>query len=135
MLCLISDSNFASKGKTCLFARTHWLDFKVNAQGVLWVEVMTGLWNFHIIARGDGRSTTLGKVFVDARTTIRFSWLIYPRMKFRYIILATKHSASSSDTSMPDIASALWNIAIGIRVPFPVATHLYALCQRVKQEI
>ena len=39
-------------------------------------------------------------------------------------MFATKHSASSSGTSIPETERAVWNIDIGIRVPFPVATHL-----------
>jgi hypothetical protein len=39
-------------------------------------------------------------------------------------MFATKHSASSSGTSIPETAREVWNIDIGIRVPFPVATHL-----------
>ena len=45
-------------------------------------------------------------------------------MKPLYIIFATKHSASSSGTSIPETERAIWNIDIGIRVPFSVATHL-----------
>lgn len=40
-------------------------------------------------------------------------------------MFATKHSASSSGTSIPETERAIWNIEIGIRVPFPVATHLW----------
>ena len=39
-------------------------------------------------------------------------------------MFATKHSASSSGTSIPETERAVWNIDIGIRVPFPVATQL-----------
>ena len=78
----------------------------------------------HSIANGEGLSANLGKAETEESTTICFSWLRYPRMNPLYIMFATKHSASSSGTSIPETERAVWNIDIGIRVPFPVATHL-----------
>ena len=48
-------------------------------------------------------------------------------------MFATKHSASSSGTSIPETVRAIWNIDIGIRVPFPVATHLHTHTQRERE--
>lgn len=50
-------------------------------------------------------SASFGNAFVLESTTIRFSWLIYPFMKPLYIMFATRHSASSSSTSIPEILS------------------------------
>ena len=72
----------------------------------------------------EGLSASLGKAETEESTTICFSWLRYPFMKPLKIMFATKHSTSSSGTAIPATERAVWNIDIGIRVPFPVATHL-----------
>lgn len=84
---------------------------------------------------GDGRSETRGKAFVLARTTICFSWLMYPRMKPLYTMLANRHSVSSSDTSIPFIFKPQWNMDIGIREPCDDASQLGRLVQPVKSRV
>lgn len=76
-------------------------------------------------AKGVGRSARRGNVSAFASTTICFSCEIYPRTKPLYIMFATRHSASSIDTSsLPAMSKPAWNVDTGMRVLLSAAIHL-----------